>query len=205
MKNVRSLDVLVIDDEPDRAEALCSALNALGHRVVRRLDSTAGLNSNVADSSPDIVIIDMDSPDRDTLESMAALSRNNPRPIVFFAEAESDSKSISNAINAGVSAYIADGLHVDRVKPIMETAIAQFNAFHALRLELEKTRSQLSERKFIEKAKGMLMKHQDCDEEQAYKTLRKLAMDRGQKLVDVAKNVIDVLEIATQNSQSKRS
>ncbi|MGB0664041.1 MAG: ANTAR domain-containing response regulator [Pontibacterium sp.] len=205
MKNVRSLDVLVIDDEPERCSALCTALNALGHRVVSRLDTTAGLNHSVATKSPDIVIIDMDSPDRDTLESMAAMSRNNPRPIVFFAEQASDGKSISDAINAGVSAYIADGLDTERVTPIMETAIAQFNAFHSLRLELEKTRSQLTERKFIEKAKGMLMKHQGCDEEQAYKTLRKLAMDRGQKLVDVAKSVIDVLELANQQSLDKRS
>ncbi|MGB0468121.1 MAG: ANTAR domain-containing response regulator [Pontibacterium sp.] len=204
MTKLRSLDVLIIDDEPKRAEALFDALNALGHKVVCHLPNPGGLSDQVSDLSPDIVIIDMDSPDRDTLESMAAMSRSNPRPIVFFAEKENHSDSISAAINAGVSAYIADGLQIDRVKVIMETAIAQFDAFQTLRSELEQTRSQLNERKVIEKAKGMLMKHQGCDEEQAYKTLRKLAMDRSQKLIDVARNVIDVLAVAAQQSSKQR-
>jgi len=204
MKHSRSLDVLIIDDEPKRAEALFDALNALGHKVVCHLPGPTGLCTQVSALSPEIVIIDMDSPYRDTLDRMAAMSRTAPRPIVFFAEKESDRDSISAAINAGVSAYIADGLQIDRVKVIMDTAIAQFDAYQDLRSELEKTRSQLSERKIIEKAKGMLIKHQGCDEDQAYKTLRKLAMDRSQKLVDVARNVIDILEQVTNQDTSQR-
>ena len=196
MSIVNCLNVLLIDDEPDRVKALEEALHALGHHVVCHLQNTSDLNKHVEENHPDIVIIDMDSPNRDTLESMATMSQNNPRPIVFFAEQQNDRKTMADAINAGVSAYIADGLQPDRVKVIMDTAIAHFDAHSALREELEKTRTQLADRKTIEKAKGMLMKHQGCDEEQAYQTLRKLAMDRGQKMPDVARNVIEVLQLA---------
>ncbi len=196
MSKVNCLNVLLIDDEPDRVNALEEALHALGHHVVCHLPNTSDLNKHVEENHPDIVIIDMDSPNRDTLESMATMSQNNPRPIVFFAEQQNDRKTMADAINAGVSAYIADGLQPDRVKVIMDTAIAHFDAHSALREELEKTRTQLADRKTIEKAKGMLMKHQGCDEEQAYQTLRKLAMDRGQKMPDVARNVIEVLQLA---------
>ncbi|WP_415882905.1 ANTAR domain-containing response regulator [Neptuniibacter sp. SY11_33] len=196
MSKVNCLNVLLIDDEPIRVNALEKALNTLGHHVVCHLPNTTDLNKHVEENHPDIVIIDMDSPNRDTLESMATMSQNNPRPIVFFAEQQNDRRTMAEAINAGVSAYIADGLQPDRVKAIMDTAIAHFDAHSLLREELEKTRNQLAERKTIEKAKGMLMKHQGCDEEQAYQTLRKLAMDRGQKIPDVARNVIEVLQLA---------
>jgi len=202
MSKVNCLNVLLIDDEPIRVNALEKALNTLGHHVVCHLPNTTDLNKHVEENHPDIVIIDMDSPNRDTLESMATMSQNNPRPIVFFAEQQNDRRTMAEAINAGVSAYIADGLQPDRVKAIMDTAIAHFDAHSLLREELEKTRNQLAERKTIEKAKGMLMKHQGCDEEQAYQTLRKLAMDRGQTIPDVARNVIDVLQLA--NGLSKK-
>lgn len=196
MSKTDQLKVLLIDDEPERVKALEEALHAIGHNVVCQLTNTTDLNDQVEENLPDIVIIDMDSPNRDTLESMATMSRNNPRPIVFFAEKQNDRKTMAAAINAGVSAYVADGLQPDRVRSIMDTAIAHFDAHSALREELEKTRNQLADRKVIEKAKGMLMKHQGCDEEMAYSTLRKLAMDRGQKLPEVARNVIEVLQLA---------
>lgn len=195
MSKDKRLNVLLIDEEPERVDALKQALASIGHDVVCQLPDTSDLNQHVAATHPDIVIIDMDSPDRDTLESMATMSRNNPRPIVFFAEQQNDRKTMAAAINAGVSAYIADGLQPDRVRAIMDTAIAHFDAHSELRSELEKARNQLAERKVIEKAKGMLMKHQGCDEEQAYQTLRKLAMDRGQKLPEIAQSVIDVLQL----------
>ena len=201
MSQTYHLNVLLIDDEPERVKALEEALHALGHHVVCQLTNTSDLNEHVEKNRPDIVIIDMDSPNRDTLESMSTMSRNNPRPIVFFAEKQNDRKTMSAAINAGVSAYISDGLQPERVRGIMDTAIAHFDAHSALRDELEKTRTQLADRKTIEKAKGMLMKHQGCDEQMAYQTLRKLAMDRGQKMPDVARNVIEVLELAGGSSK----
>lgn len=194
MSKDKRLNVLLIDDEPERVEALTEALHKLGHNVVCHLPNTSDLNKHVEESLPDIVIIDMDSPNRDTLESMATMSRNNPRPIVFFAEKQNDHKTMSDAINAGVSAYIADGLQPERVTAIIDTAIAHFDAHSSLKAELDKARNQLADRKIIEKAKGMLMKHQGCDEEQAYQTLRKIAMDRHQSLPVVAQNVIEALK-----------
>ncbi|MCG6659313.1 ANTAR domain-containing protein [Halomonas campisalis] len=187
------LNILLVDDEVVRAAMVEEALMAEGHRVICRLTSPASLNEMVARHQPDVVIIDMESPDRDTLDSMALLSRENPRPVVFFAD-EHDSDTLKAALKAGVSAYVVDGLVPERVEAIVEVAIARFDAFQSMRQELDRTRNQLAERKRIERAKGLLMKHQDCDEEQAYRMLRKLAMDRGQRIAQVADSVIDILE-----------
>ncbi|PMR78654.1 hypothetical protein C1H70_16505 [Halomonas urumqiensis] len=188
-----SLKVLLVDDEVVRAAMVEEALVNEGHQVICRLSSPASLNEMVSRHQPDVVIIDMESPDRDALDSMALLNRENPRPVVFFAD-QHDSDSLQAALKAGVSAYVVDGLVPSRVKPIIDVAIARFDAFQSLRQELDKTRNQLTERKRIERAKGLLMKHQNCDEEQAYRMLRKLAMDRGQRIADVAESVIDILE-----------
>ncbi|WP_251308429.1 ANTAR domain-containing response regulator [Halomonas sp. NCCP-2165] len=188
-----SLKILLVDDEVVRAAMVEEALTHEGHQVICRLTSPASLNEMVVRHAPDVVIIDMESPDRDTLDSMALLNRENPRPVVFFAD-QHDPDTLQAALKVGVSAYVVDGLVPGRVKPIIEVAIARFDAFQSLRRELDKTRSQLSERKRIERAKGLLMKHQNTDEEQAYRMLRKLAMDRGQRIAQVADNVIDILE-----------
>ena len=199
-----SLNVLLVDDQPERMQTLHDALHASGHTVVSQLTGVHGLSEHVQQCKPDIVIIDMDSPDRDTLESMAAMSRDAPRPIVFFAEQAQDAVTIGEAIRAGVSTYIADGLQPDRVRPIIETAIAHFHHYQQLRSELDATRDQLASRKVTEKAKGLLMKHHKCSEEQAFKTLRKLAMDRGQKLTDVASEVIRMFEANAHRGDDRR-
>lgn len=186
---------MLVDDETERAAMVEQELQAQGYTVVCRLTTTAALRHHVERVQPDIVIIDMDSPDRDTLEHMSVVNQQNPRPIVFFADKDDNPNNIRAAIKAGVSAYIVDGLKPNRVKPILDVAIARFEEFQSLRSELLQTRTELDDRKLIEKAKGMLMKHQGCDEEQAFRTLRKLAMDRSQKLVDVARSVISVLEV----------
>ena len=188
------IEVLLIDDEPQRAEALIKRLNGQGYRVLGHLESSNQLSRHVERLRPDIVIIEMDHPDRDTLESMALMHRDHPRPVVFFAETDSDSSTIKAAINAGVSAYIADGLKPDRVRPIIDSAIAQFEQFQSLRQQLDQTRIKLADRSLIDKAKGLLMKHQNCDEDQAYSTLRKLAMDRSQRIAEVAADVIQILQ-----------
>ncbi|MGQ7247847.1 ANTAR domain-containing response regulator [Halomonas sp. V046] len=187
------LKVLLVDDEIVRAAMIEEALAGEGHAVICRLTSPASLNDMVARHRPDVVIIDMESPDRDTLDSMALLNRENPRPVVFFAD-QHDPHSMQDALKAGVSAYVVDGLVPGRVKAIMDVAIARFASFQSMRQELDRTRNQLAERKRIERAKGLLMKHQSCDEQQAYRMLRKLAMDRGQRIHEVATNVIDILE-----------
>lgn len=187
------LKILLVDDEVVRAAMVEEALTHEGHQVVCHLQSPASLNEMVARHQPDVVIIDMESPDRDTLDSMALLNRENPRPVVFFAD-QHDPDTMQAALKSGVSAYVVDGLVPGRVKAIIEVAIARFDAFQSMRQELDRTRNQLAERKRIERAKGLLMKHQDCDEEQAYRMLRKLAMDRGQRIAEVAESVIDILE-----------
>lgn len=187
------LKILLVDDEIVRAAMVEEALGQEGHEVVCRLQSPASLNEMVASHAPDVVIIDMESPDRDTLDSMSLLNRENPRPVVFFAD-QHEPDTMQAALEAGVSAYVVDGLVPSRVKAILEVAIARFASFQSMRTELDKARGQLADRKRIERAKGLLMKHQDCDEEQAYRMLRKLAMDRGQRIGEVAANVIDILE-----------
>jgi len=188
--------VMLVDDQPARAAILERALTDAGYLVIARLPSAAGLLAQVGQLNPDVIIVDMDSPDRDTLEHMALLQRDFPRPVVMFAGSE-DEDAMARAIHAGVSAYVVDGLQPNRVKAIVNVAIARFREYQALRDELEKTRGQLADRPVIEKAKGLLMSRRQLTEEQAYRMLRRTAMDRGQRLVEVAKNLIafsDLLE-----------
>ncbi len=194
--------VMLVDNEPERAQMVRNALESEGYQVICQRESTTGLTAAVAWEEPDIVIIDMESPDRDTLENMATLHEHAPRPIVFFASGEADSNTIQQAVSAGVSAYIVDGLAQHRVKPIVEVAIARFEAFQSLRSQLLETRTALEERKVIERAKGRIMEHQGCSEEEAFSTLRKLAMDRNQRMGQVASQVIDALQ--NKSGPSKR-
>jgi two-component system, response regulator / RNA-binding antiterminator len=188
------LKVLLVDEEPGRAAILERALLDAGYVLVSRLSSADRLAEHVAVSQPDIVIVDIDSPDRDCLENMAVLSRSNPKPVIMFSD-EDDEDTIASAIKAGVSAYVADGMNPDRVRPIVQVAVARFREFQALRNELQKTRDQLADRKLIDKAKGLLMKHRKFNEDEAYHAMRKLAMERNQRLVDTARNVIEVFEM----------
>ncbi|WP_394673542.1 ANTAR domain-containing response regulator [Limnobacter sp.] len=188
------LKVLLVDEEPGRAAILERALLDAGYVLVSRLSSADRLAEHVAVSQPDIVIVDIDSPDRDCLENMAVFSRSNPKPVIMFSD-EDNEDTIASAIKAGVSAYVADGMNPDRVRPIVQVAVARFREFQALRNELQKTRDQLADRKLIDKAKGLLMKHRKFNEDEAYHAMRKLAMERNQRLVDTARNVIEVFEM----------
>ncbi|WP_138518850.1 ANTAR domain-containing response regulator [Limnobacter alexandrii] len=188
------LKVLLVDEEPGRAAILERALLDAGYVLVSRLSSADRLAEHVAVSQPDIVIVDIDSPDRDCLENMAVLSRSNPKPVIMFSD-EDNEDTIASAIKAGVSAYVADGMNPDRVRPIVQVAVARFREFQALKNELQKTRDQLADRKLIDKAKGLLMKHRNFNEDEAYHAMRKLAMERNQRLVDTARNVIEVFEM----------
>lgn len=189
-----ALKVLLVDEEPGRAAILERALLDAGYVLVSRLSSADRLVEHVAASQPDIVIVDIDSPDRDCLENMAVLSQSNPKPVIMFSD-EDNEEIIAGAIKAGVSAYVADGMNPDRVRPIVQVAVARFREFQALKNELQKTRDQLADRKLIDKAKGLLMKHRNFSEDEAYHAMRKLAMERNQRLVDTARNVIEVFEM----------
>ena len=189
-----SLKIMLVDDQPARAAILEQALTDAGCTVVARLSSAQGLMKRVEEHQPDAIIIDIESPDRDMLEHMSVLNQHNPKPVIMFSD-EDDSSTIEKAIRAGVSAYIVDGLNPKRVKSIMDVAIARFREFQALRGELEKTKNQLADRKLLDEAKSLLMKHKNLNEEEAYHAMRKMAMDRGQRMVDVAKNIISVMNL----------
>ena len=188
-----SLRVMLVDRDPERAELLELALAEAGHRIIARIGDDVGLAAQVAKLQPDVIVIDMEAPGRDTLEQMREIARDRPKPIILFSD-ERDPAYIRQAVQAGVSAYVVDGLSRDRVMPIVEVAVARFLEFQSLRQELEDTKTQLADRKIIEKAKGLLMKKKHMDEDQAYQFLRKTAMSRNLKLTEVARVLVSLEE-----------
>ena len=193
---MKTMRVLLVDEDAERAELLKSALHESGYTVSLHVGAMAQLLAQVRAVEPDVIIIDRDSPDRDTLEHVCMVTRDQPRPIVMFAD-DGDRMAIRAAVDAGVSAYVVGGLKAERIRPIVDVAIARFEQFQAMRQELDQTRTSLAERKQIERAKGIVMKSRSVDEEQAYVLLRKLAMDRNQRLAQVAENVIVMAELLT--------
>lgn len=191
---MKQIEVMLIDAHSGRSAILEQALSDAGYRIAIRIVSTDRLLQQVRDIKPDVILIDIDLPDRDTLEQLRDVGRNQPKPIVMFAE-RSDSETTAAALRAGVSAYVVDDLNPRRLKPIMDVAIARFREYQALRRELEETRSQLADRKIIEKAKGLLMEQRNLSEQEAYQSLRKLAMDRNQRVGEVARTVVSLLEM----------
>jgi len=189
-----TLKILVIDETPIRRAILEAGLKEAGFANVTTLDSANGLVEQIYRLDPDVILIDLENPSRDVLEQMFQVSRAVRRPIAMFVE-QSDKATIEAAIDAGVSAYIVDGLRKERVKPILEMTVSRFRAFDRLRTELEETKSALKDRKVIEKAKGILMKSRGLAEDEAYALLRKAAMEHGRRLVDVAEGLISTFEL----------
>lgn len=189
-----SLRVLLIDDGAHRVQLIRDELTRRGYMVVGVLDSAVLIHDCVVQLSPDVVIVDSESPTRDTLEHLATMSANNPRPVVVFTDDDSEAP-LQRALQAGVSAYVVAGLTPERLAPVLQVAIARFEQDKSLRLQLAQAQSELSSRKRVERAKGILMQQSNLSEEDAYRQLRKLAMDRGQKLVDMAERIIDAHEL----------
>jgi two-component system, response regulator / RNA-binding antiterminator len=185
---------MIVDENPERAAIIEASLVAAGYEIVARVIGRADLQATVNAVEPDVIVIDMESPDRDTLEDMSRITRERPRPTVMFVD-RSDSDSIRAAVQAGVTAYVVAGLQPDRVRPVLEVAIARFNEFQELRRELESARSSLEDRKVIERAKGILMKRRGLDEEEAFRLLRKMAMDRKMRLANVARELVAAAEV----------
>jgi response regulator NasT len=192
--NVVALRVLLIDDGAHRVQLIRDELTRLGYVVVGVIDSGTLIHDCVVQLTPDVVIVDSESPTRDTLEHLATLSARNPRPVVVFTEDDSEDP-LQHAMRAGVSAYVVAGLQPQRLAPVLRVAIARFEQDKALRAQLEQAQTQLSARKTIERAKGILMDQAGMSEDQAHAHLRKLAMDRGHKLVDMAERVIEAREL----------
>lgn len=182
--------VLVLEDER-KPTLLPHALEDAGYRVIACVKSGEDLSVELDALKPDLVVMEVESPDEAFLTQLQTLARDKPLPVVVFAQ-RSESRIIHEAVRAGVSAFIVDGLSAARVGPVIEVAIARFREYHALKQELHQTKSKLEERKLVERAKGILMNQREMSEENAYQALRKMAMDRNQKLADVARNLIDI-------------
>ena len=183
------LSVAVIDDNEVRAAIVVEGLRAASVKRVTVIADCRNLLRQLAVIEPDVVIIDLGDPSRDALEQMLQVSRVVARPVAMFVD-RSDRAMVEAAIAAGVSAYVVDGLKKERVKTIVDMAISRFNAFEKLRSELEAARSELADRKVVDRAKGILMKSRGIPEEEAYALLRKTAMNQSRKLAEVARSLV---------------
>jgi response regulator NasT len=186
--------IMLVDALPARAAAMEETLRRVGHDVVARLDQHCDLREEVTRLTPDLIIIDVDSPNRDILEDMHALNRDQPRPVVIFTQ-DDDPDLIRSAVAAGVSAYVVGDLQPARVLPVLTVAITHFDQYQSIRRELEDARSALAERKLVERAKGILMKQKHMDEAAAYNAMRRMAMDRNLKLAELARSLIAAAEL----------
>jgi response regulator NasT len=189
-----SLKIVIVDENPVRAAILADGLREAGFTQVLRLDEHTNLLAHIYSIDPDVILIDLENPSRDVLEQMFQVSRAVKRPIAMFVD-QSDSASIQASVDAGVSAYIVDGLRKERVKHILDLCISRFYAFSRLQAELDKTKTALEERKVIDRAKGILMKVKKISEEDAYALLRKTAMNENRKIAEVAQSVVTASEL----------
>lgn len=183
------LRVLLINDTPKKVGRLKCALIEAGFEVVDESGLTIDLPERVEAVRPDVVLIDTESPGRDVMEQVVLLSRDQPRPIVMFTD-EHDPQVMRQAIQSGVSAYIVEGIQTERLQAILDVAMARFESDQAMRAQLQARDAQLAERKRVELAKGLLMKMKSCNEEDAYTLMRRQAMSRQQKLIQVAEQII---------------
>jgi response regulator NasT len=189
-----ALKILVIDKDPIRRAILDAGLREAGFANVILEGETAGLLGLIYRIDPDVILIDLENPSRDVLEQMFQVSRVVRRPIAMFVD-QSDRDTTQAAVEAGVSAYIVNGLVKERVKGILELCISRFNAVARLQDELDRAKTALEERKTIDRAKGILMKAKGLSEEQAYALLRKTAMNEKRKIAEVAQAVITASEL----------
>jgi len=194
LANPGPMRVLVVDESAEQAEMLREALLHAGYEVTASLSSPLALLKTIERLQPDVIVIDTDSPSRDVLEHLVMMSRHTPRPVVMFASDGSEA-AIRAATRAGVSAYVVDGLDQNRIKTIVDVAVARFEEMQDLRGQLAEANLKLTERKLIERAKGMLMKSRNLSEEAAYSALRKAAMDRNLKLSEVAQRIVDAADL----------
>jgi two-component system, response regulator / RNA-binding antiterminator len=188
------LQIVIVDDSPIRATILEEGLREAGYSRVARIEATAKLLARISAIDPDVILIGLENPSRDVLEQMFQVSRVVKRPIAMFVD-QSDSASIQASVDAGVSAYIVDGLKKERIKPILDLCISRFNAFSRLQNELEQTKNALEERKVIDRAKGILMRRKNLSEEDAYALMRRTAMNENKKIAEIAQSVITASEM----------
>ena len=189
-----SFKIVIVDESPIRAAILKEGLRDAGFTSVELIAEMQNLLARIYRIDPDVILIDLENPSRDVLEQMFQVSRAVRRPIAMFVD-QSDAASIQQSVEAGVSAYIVDGLKKERIKPILDLCISRFNAFSKLQDELDRTKSALEDRKILDRAKGLLMKAKGLTEEEAYVLIRSTAMREKKKIGDIAQSIITAAEL----------
>ena len=193
-KAEQSPKIVIVDESPIRAAILEEGLREAGYCSVVRISEMHSLLARIYSLDPDIILIDLENPSRDILEQMFQVSRAVRRPIAMFVD-QSDAASIQASVDAGVSAYIVDGLKKARIKPILDLCVSRFNAFAKLQDELDRAKSALEERKVIDRAKGILMKLKGLTEEEAYVLMRSTAMREKKKIGEIAQSILTASEL----------
>jgi response regulator NasT len=190
----RPLSIVLCEKDPSRGAMIRDGLLATGPHDIIVIDTDSGIARRIAERNPDLVLIDVENPTRDVLEELTLASGPMDRPVAIFVD-RSDRSLTEGAIEAGVSAYVVDGLRPERIRPVMDAAIARFNMFRRIREELAATKAALEERKIIDRAKGLLMAVKGISEEEAYALLRRTAMDQKRKIADIAHALVLASEI----------
>lgn len=190
----KNLQVMLVDEGNARTELLIVSLINEGFAIAGRVNCGGDLITGIQQYNPDVLLIDMESPDDAIFEQLVTVSNECAKPVVFFAD-KGETKIINKAVKAGVGAFIVDGLTNRKLKPVIELSIARFNEMRTLYSELSETKTKLEERKIVERAKGILMDRKNVSEETAYQSLRKLAMEKNKKLIDVARSTIELSEL----------
>lgn len=191
--------VLLLDIDPERRLALERGLVDSGYALVEKLTDASKLLLKVQQYQPDSLVIGIDEPDTIILQQLRLIHDTCPVPVVMFAEKEAP-KLIKTIVKAGVNGFVVNDIQAHRIRPIIDIATARFIESHKLRIELEDTKTQLEGRKLIDRAKGLLMAHRNLSEDEAYRAIRKMAMDKGKPLAEVADTLIDVLTLLEQNT-----
>lgn len=189
-----ALKIAIVDENPVRAAILEEGLREAGHFNVVHIAEWTNLLARLTALDPDVVLVDLENPSRDVLEQMFQMSRIVKRPVAMFVD-KSDTASIQAAVDAGVSAYVVDGLKKERIKHILDMSISRFRAFSRLQDELDRAKTALEERKLIDRAKGILMWAKHMQEEEAYALMRKTAMNEKRRIADIAQSIVTAAEI----------
>lgn len=188
------MKIVIVDESPVRSAILEEGLRLAGFTEIQRIAEMHNLLRRIYEIDPEVILIDLENPSRDTLEQMFQMSRIVRRPIAMFVD-QSDAASIEASVEAGVSAYIVDGLKKERIKSILDLCVSRFNAFSKLQDELARAKSDLGARKDIDRAKGVLMQAKNLSEDEAYKLMRGAAMREKKKIVDIARAIVSAAEL----------
>ncbi len=188
------LRILVVEPNPERVREIVDSLNTAGWSDVKAVAQISALERTVRGFAPDIVLIDLTNPDRDMLEHISHATETSKRAVALFVD-QTDEDLTQAALMAGVSAYVVDGLKMDRIKPVLQTAIARFKMMRQMQAELNAAKQALEDRKTIDRAKGILMRQRKLSEDEAYGLLRKTAMGQNRKVIDVASALVTAADL----------